>query len=53
MLIIVIFFLIIDFLAILGLYCCTWSFSSCRIGAALVVYRLSIAVASLVEEHGL
>ena len=43
------------FLAALGLCCCTWAFSSCRErGLLFVVVRgLLIAVASLVEEHGL
>ena len=41
------FFLIYFLLAVLGLCCCMWAFSSCgRRG-------LLIAVASLVVEHGL
>ena len=44
------------FLAALGLRCCAGAFSSCgEQGATLfiAVHRLLIAVASLVEEHGL
>ena len=43
------------FLAVLGLRCCTWAFSSCgELGLLFVVVcRLLIAVASLVVEHGL
>ena len=43
------------FLAALGLHCCMWSFSSCsELGLLFVAVRgLLIAVASLVEEHGL
>ena len=43
------------FLAALGLHCCARAFSSCREQGLLfiVVCGLLIAVASLVEEHGL
>ena len=43
------------FLAVLGLRCCTWAFSSCgELGLLFVVVcGLLIAVASLVVEHGL
>ena len=43
------------FLAVLGLHCCTWAFSSCGERGLLfiAVQGLLIAVASLVEEHGL
>ena len=43
------------FLAALGLRCCVWAFSSCGEWGLLfiAVCRLLIAVASLVEEHGL
>ena len=43
------------FLAVLGLRCCAWAFSSCgeRGLPFVVVRRLLIAVASLVAEHGL
>ena len=43
------------FLAALGLRCCAGAFSSCgKQGLLFVVVRgLLIAVASLVEEHGL
>ena len=43
------------FLAVLGLHCCAQAFSSCgEQGLPFVVVRgLLIAVASLVEEHGL
>ena len=43
------------FLAVLGLCCCAWAFSSCGEWGLLfiVVRRLLIAVASLVAEHGL
>ena len=43
------------FLAALGLRCCAQAFSSCCERGLLfvVVRRLLIAVASLVEEHGL
>ena len=42
-------------LAVLGLHCCTWAFSSCGEWGLLfvVVHGLLIAVASLVAEHGL
>ena len=43
------------FLAVLGLRCCSWAFSSCSERGLLfvAVHRLLIAVASLVAEHGL
>ena len=43
------------FLAAFGLHCCTWAFSSCGERGLLFVaaHGLLIAVASLVEEHGL
>ena len=43
------------FLAVLGLCCCTWAFSSCseRGQLFIAVRGLLIAVASLVAEHGL
>ena len=43
------------FLAVLGLRCCTWAFSSCGKRGLLfiVVHGLLIAVASLAAEHGL
>ena len=43
------------FLAVLGLRCCAWAFSSCsEQGLLFVAVRgLLIAVASLVAEHGL
>ena len=43
------------FLAVLGLHCCAWAFSSCgERGLLFVAVRgLLIAVASLVAEHGL
>ena len=43
------------FLAVLGLRCCAWAFSSCgERGLLFVTVRgLLIAVASLVVEHGL
>ena len=42
-------------LAVLGLRCCVWAFSSCGNQGLLfvVVHGLLVAVASLVEEHGL
>ena len=42
-------------LAVLGLRCCTWAFSSCGEGGLLfvVVRGLLIMVASLVAKHGL
>ena len=42
-------------MAVLGLRCCAWAFSSCgERGLFFVVVRgLLIAVASLVAEHGL
>ena len=49
------FFNIYLFLAVLGLCCCVWAFSSCSERGLLfvVVHGLLIAVASLVAEHGL
>ena len=46
---------IFKFLAVLGLDCCTWAFSSCGEWGLLfiAVHGLLIAVASLVVEHGL
>ena len=43
------------FLAVLGLRCCAWAFSSCgERGLLFIAVRgLLIAVASLVVEHGL
>ena len=43
------------FLAVLGLHCCAWAFSSCGKRGLLfiAVCGLLIAVASLVAEHGL
>ena len=43
------------FLAVLGLCCCSWAFSSCgeRELLFVAVRGLLIAVASLVAEHGL
>ena len=43
------------FLAVLGLRCCPWAFSSCGERGLLfiAVHRLLIAVVSLVAEHGL
>ena len=43
------------FLAVLGLHCCAWAFSSCgEWGLVFVaVHGLLIVVASLVVEHGL
>ena len=43
------------FLAVLGLHCCVWAFSSCGERGLLfvVVSRLLIAVASLIAEHRL
>ena len=51
-LIILIFFF---FLAVLGLHCCAWAFSSCSEWGLLfiAVCSLLILVASLVVEHGL
>ena len=42
------------FLAVLGLRCCTWAFSSCSERGLLfvVLHGLLIAVASLAVEHG-
>ena len=42
-------------MAVLGLRCCTWAFSSCSEQRLLfvAVCGLLIAVASLVAEHGL
>ena len=43
------------FLAVLGLRCCAWAFSSCgELGLLFAAVReLLTAVASLVAEHGL
>ena len=43
------------FLAVWGLRCCAWTFSSCgKLELLFIVVRgLLIAVASLVAEHGL
>ena len=43
------------YLAMVGLCCCAWAFSSCGKWGLLfvVVFRLLIAVASLGVEHGL
>ena len=43
------------FLAVLGLRCCIWAFSSCSEQGLLffAVHRLLIAVAPLVAEHRL
>ena len=48
-------FLFLSFMAVLGLRCCVWAFSSCHErGLLFVAVRgLLIAVASLVAEHGL
>ena len=48
-------YLIYLFLAVLGLHCCAWAFSSCGERGLLfvAVCGLLIAVASLVVEHGL
>ena len=48
-------FIIIVFLAVLGLHCCTRAFSGCseRRQLFVVVQGLLTAVASLVAEHGL
>ena len=42
-------------MAVLGLCCCVWAFSSCGEQGLLfvVMRRFLIAVASLVAEHGL
>ena len=50
-----IYFILFLFLAVLGLRCCTWAFSSCsEQGLLFVAVRgLPIAVASLVAEHRL
>ena len=42
-------------MAVLGLRCCAWAFSSCGERGLLfvAVRRLLIVVASLVAEHGL
>ena len=50
-----IYLFIIIFLAVLGLRCCVWAFSSCSEWGLLFVVGCGplIAVASLVEEHGL
>ena len=49
-----IYYFIYLFLAVLGLRCCTWAFSSCGERGLLffMVRGLLIAVASLVAEHG-
>ena len=49
------FFKIYLFLAVLGLRCCVWAFSSCSEQGLLfvAVHGLLIVVASLVAEHGL
>ena len=51
----VLFCFLMYFLAVLGLHCCTWAFSSCGEQGLLfvAVCGLLIAVASLVAEHGL
>ena len=43
------------FLAVLGLHCCAWAFSTCgEQGLLFLVVRVLLtAVASLVAEHGL
>ena len=48
-------FFVYLFLAVLGLHCGAWAFSSCRErGLLFVAVRgLLMAVASLVAEHGL
>ena len=48
-------YLIYLFVAVLGLCCCTWAFSSCGKRGLLfiVVHGFLISVASLVAEHGL
>ena len=48
-------YLCILFLAVLGLHCCVWAFSSCGEQGLLfvAVHGLLIVVASLVAEHGL
>ena len=48
-------YLFIYLLAVLGLRCCAWAFSSCGERGLLfvAVHRFLIAVASLVVEHGL
>ena len=48
-------YLIYLFLAVLGLRCCAWAFSSCgeRGLLSIAVHGLLIAVASLVAEHRL
>ena len=50
-----IFFLFFLFLAVLGLHCCAWAFSSCGERGLLfvAVCRVLIVTASLVAEHGL
>ena len=47
------FFLNILFLAVFGLHCCAWAFSSCSELLFVAVCGLLIVVASLVVEHGL
>ena len=48
-------FIYLFILAVFGLHCCTWVFSSCgELGLLFVaVHGLLIAVASLAAEHGL
>ena len=48
-------FIYLFILAVLGLHCCVWAFSSCgkRGPLFVVVCGLLIAVASLVAEHRL
>ena len=47
-------FVLFLFLAVLGLCCCVWAFSSCgKRGLLFAVHGLLIVVASLVVEHGL
>ena len=43
------------FMAVLGLPCCAWAFSSCGEQGLLfiAVHRLLTTVASLIAEHGL
>ena len=50
-----IYFIIYLFLAVLGIRCCAWAFSSCSEQGLLfvVVHGLLTAVVSLVAEHGL
>ena len=48
-------FIYLFILAVLGLCCCSWAFSSCGEQGLLfvAVHGLLIVVASLVAEHGL